>query len=466
MQGEVVIGIDVDLSCANLAADLLNRFGLLATVAGTDDVAHIEIRAWDGNERQDPGYQTKCIELVKEILLGISYSQISNGVEAGRVEAVLIPYRIVAPLVPLASRVLEQHPTVDEMWETIRFVGSSREKYNTLSEALTADEMEEGWPEFQAYVRQAETYFRGGETMRGSAASLLFYYAFLNLAKAELCTWRPRSVVGVPVSHGLRPRTTGDVATWHSKVTPGVFSLLYEKRTGGQLGSDYRDISFVECLSRVPECGVELDEAALGQIRVMGVFSGVFTDGYRSRVHLLIPDYVNLKSDPQTHLLLLDHFDEAPPPIARDLNRDFALSSRFVRVWQMQVLISEASRGVRVGDDNFQTSLIIEELYPEIMSGLGVALEPPAFGFDGLISPSLSRDRYVALPMSLARYAAMHLISELVRYRPSELVSADHPGRVYYVDAFTRQVPLHLMADFVSHLTSPPAFMHDTSRRT
>jgi len=247
VQGEVVIGIDVDLSCANLAADLLNRFGLLATVAGTDEVAHIEIRAWDGNERQDPGYQTKCIELVKEILLGISYSQISNGVEAGRVEAVLIPYRIVAPLVPLASRVLEQHPTVDEMWETIRFVGSSWEKYNTLSEALTADEMEEGWPEFQAYVRQAETYFRGGETMRGSAASLLFYYAFLNLAKAELCTWRPRSVVGVPVSHGLRPRTTGDVA---GTLQPGIArSLPASSRSSMRSEREGNSVRIIETLA-------------------------------------------------------------------------------------------------------------------------------------------------------------------------------------------------------------------------
>lgn len=93
------------------------------------------------------------------------------------------------------------------------------------------------WIEFRNYVRSAKTYWDSAVTINGSSAALLYYYAFLNLAKAELLTTVPSSVVGTKLMHGLSfdPSKAKSLKSDRLKVHGGAFSLLYEKRLGSPL---------------------------------------------------------------------------------------------------------------------------------------------------------------------------------------------------------------------------------------
>ncbi len=53
---------------------------------------------------------------------------------------------------------------------------------------------------FQAYIRQAKNYYYSAKQLHPRSASLLYYYCFLNLAKAALVLKQP-TIAGHKISH-------------------------------------------------------------------------------------------------------------------------------------------------------------------------------------------------------------------------------------------------------------------------
>jgi hypothetical protein len=70
--------------------------------------------------------------------------------------------------------------------------------------------------------------------MQGTASALLYYYCFLQLAKAELLVHRPTSVYQKKLGHGLSYDPVSDTHLRSAilQVRGGVFPLIYEKYVG------------------------------------------------------------------------------------------------------------------------------------------------------------------------------------------------------------------------------------------
>ena len=58
--------------------------------------------------------------------------------------------------------------------------------------------------EFDAFVWQGCAFWDAARRTAGPARALLYYYAILQLAKAEVLLTRPNDVFGTPVHHGLK----------------------------------------------------------------------------------------------------------------------------------------------------------------------------------------------------------------------------------------------------------------------
>ena len=81
----------------------------------------------------------------------------------------------------------------------------------------------------QAFVRQAKSFYMAAEALEYRSSALLYYYAFLNLAKAYLVTHSSFDVQGF-VGHGLRykfrPQSL-DRQVVTATARTGVFQMLY-----------------------------------------------------------------------------------------------------------------------------------------------------------------------------------------------------------------------------------------------
>jgi hypothetical protein len=99
------------------------------------------------------------------------------------------------------------------------------------------------WKEYRNYVHQGLSYFDAALNVRDRSATLLYYYAVLNFAKAELIYTQAPSIMGQRIVHGLSysPTWAKTLSADFIRVQGGgIFPLLYEARTGQKIPRDQR----------------------------------------------------------------------------------------------------------------------------------------------------------------------------------------------------------------------------------
>jgi hypothetical protein len=89
------------------------------------------------------------------------------------------------------------------------------------------------WRAYRNFLRQAISNFGAAMTVETRSAVLLYYYAMLNFAKAELLALGVAGIDG-PIAHGLPLDVTqaGTVQGDSLTVVDGVFPALYQALTG------------------------------------------------------------------------------------------------------------------------------------------------------------------------------------------------------------------------------------------
>jgi YaaC-like Protein len=99
------------------------------------------------------------------------------------------------------------------------------------------------YPKFQAFVRQAKTFFIPAESLHHRARPLFYYYAFLNLAKALLCVKNPRLFLSSDkFNHGISEIHAGTKFSdeFVEVSNKGVFVELYTALTELKLPKNTR----------------------------------------------------------------------------------------------------------------------------------------------------------------------------------------------------------------------------------
>jgi|SRR5215208_589363 len=84
---------------------------------------------------------------------------------------------------------------------------------------------------FQAYIRQAKNYYYSAKTLPPKSSGLLYYYCFLNLAKAAILLKYPE-IAGAFITHGLSYKISNNSPLSKQAVSlprrEGVFHKLYD----------------------------------------------------------------------------------------------------------------------------------------------------------------------------------------------------------------------------------------------
>lgn len=311
------------------------------------------------------------------------------------------------------------------------------------------------WHHYRNLMRQAISNFRAALEVPNRSACLLYYYAMLNFAKAELLDTHFAAVTG-RLYHGLSfdPTKAKTVAGDTLKVHDGAFRLLYEKRTDRSIPVGTL-LSVKKILSNIPEVGQQMADANLGATRIRGVMQTIVSDGSGSWPVLAI-----LGEDPSllgsaTNTVLEKFFErvDMKPQNWTSLRESLGLSRQFMFALTIYQSRSTAPN-ISPTEINILGGLGITR---KIIDILGMRTDEQ---FDAFLAPSFYKDRLLVMPPSLCRYAISFYASSLVRYRPSMFDSEKYPEQAYMFDAIARECALPMLIDTLAGLEGREQFYH------
>lgn len=296
-------------------------------------------------------------------------------------------------------------------------------------------------------VRQGWNYYVAASAVPGSSSALLYYYAALNLAKAELLRVDARAVMAREMGHGLsfrRPKA-GGVVSGGLVVRKGVFSMLYEARTGLTIAPGTY-LPFKGLIGGVPEVGWEILHIGAATPTVLPVVSTVVSDAASTWGELAIVPQNMLDELSDLRDLVEASYEEVDTSNF-DWRQLFAISRRSyvgVSVWQERVPI-------RRDPDPAQFGAAIEaactRMWTQLSPHISSSTDP---GADGHLFATLDGAPGVILPPCLARYAAIYYLSSVVRYRPDLLDDRDSAEESWLCDRVSKETALPLLIDAVS----------------
>lgn len=340
-------------------------------------------------------------------------------------------------------------PTTELLWRLI-------EKYSEVRSVAirrfkgTEDQKVQLWSALRGLVIQAREYFRAAEATSVPSAALLYYYCFLNLAKAEILLWRPELIFDRDtgavkrLDHGLSadPTKATNFEEDSLKVlTRGVFPLLYEMRLGQ--APQMSEVGVVKLLQHVPELGTDLEDVSLPSSLCGFIRTAVINRSVEGRHELRTVCAIRFPwglQDVPTALYIRRHFQ----PVKFTQPEADALFN--LKGWDAIHAVFFESKEPR---SVTSTSLYVHEADEVLVPAFHYLQEildiHPQTGEFYFCTPSLTPDAMVPLTPALASYALMYYVSSVVRYKPYQLYSEANGLERWILNAYVTQAPQRLL---------------------
>lgn len=348
------------------------------------------------------------------------------------------------PAVPLSvdHEVIDAEPNANDLWQLVLSYSDIPER----GEALLPGRPRRRralFEEFRNFVRQARSYYVAAEPVRDASAALLYYYSFLNLAKAELLRTHPEALVGTRIDHGLsyRPGRFSRPMTAQVRVRQGVFPLLFEKRTDERIPAG-ESLPVDRLMSRATHSyGGGEDAGAWSTGTLARVHHTIAWDATHVWSMLAVNDADAFLAYQHTERTWNAALQEVAPP--RMWDRTFRIDLPHLR-WRF----FESSRPIALETEGDVTIRDLQAALRQTVGDLRLIVEPPYdLGADGLGFPSLYKGRPLFLPPSLCNYVLMYYCSSLARYEPSKLDGQLHGMESWGLHHFVQNTAVRLLQD-------------------
>ncbi len=278
---------------------------------------------------------------------------------------------------------------------------------------------------FQAFVRQAKSYYSSAKTLHYRSSSLLYYYSFLNLVKAYLLLIQPQMIMDQRVLHGLFyeiPTTNTDFQLEIIRVRGGAFPMFYEAQTSTVISSTTNlSLNIVNLLSYPTEISYQYRLSGYGGPNTLSSLAVAAVDRTINQVWTILgfPAEASLNGFLSLHTNFLHTYQEV------QINQDllalvFGMSVPelyYFRFFQEIATTQALDNGGSIDQVVFKQK-IVNDLSPDYSSHYF----DDNRDFD-LVLPYTDTTNTTPIPITevLAIYAAMFYLSSLVRYRPDYL---------------------------------------------
>ncbi len=302
---------------------------------------------------------------------------------------------------------------------------------------------------FQGYTRQAKSYYIAAKSLHYRSSSLLYYYCFLNLAKAYLVLEKPKIIINRNIQHGLSPRKTR-YRTFEKQgilTKKGVFSHLYECEIGTSIPNDtflnvlnlfsycreisyeytvgeFGDCKFVPCISIILG-----NESTNKSVIVIGLNKSNILNKYRTVQTNLGKYFIRLESMPK----VAHHFFQN-----QSLNLSNFINYESKKSWSC----------------NPEVPPLFEEMKEEIFKAFGSNFFENYFpnNFQFLISLPYFPNKQLPMNELLAIYSITFYLGNLTRYKPEYLEYLLNTEALWLIESFIRSCPLTFLQIIISRI--------------
>ncbi|MCJ7529610.1 MAG: YaaC family protein [Anaerolineales bacterium] len=291
---------------------------------------------------------------------------------------------------------------------------------------------------FRAFIRQAKTFYYAAKQLHYRASALLYYYAFLNLAKAYITLSDPNSV-SERISHGLMYKfMRGNLRSQGVFLPPsmGVFQILYEIETSVNIPANLK-MSIVTLLGYCTDVAYEYEMAGFGNRKITPVMVRMLLDRQNkiswpliavANFSLINPYKKALKS-------FYKHFDRVVPEI------DFVRQAFNIYAESFSIFTFFQSRKVYQWQENDIVSMV--DIKDDFHNALGNLYNPILHNEKAdfyLVSP-FRKNFQIPFSQPLAIYVIMFYLGSLVRYNPSYLEKLLNSKDAWLIERFTKSSP-------------------------
>ena len=294
---------------------------------------------------------------------------------------------------------------------------------------------------FQAFIRQAKTFYRSAENLDYRSSPLNHYYSFLNLAKAYILVNQPQ-FTGRRSGHGLgfnlgRGRLSKQFVTAGKR---GVFHSFYREIMGKQLQHGVQ-LNVATLLGYCSDIGVEYQIGGFGRHRGSPAKIAIVSDRRANDCWLLVAirDFDILEpyqKSLRVFNILMEEVD-LPNPRARELFEIMGEFKRGFRFFQ-----SRARYPHRDGNIIPARKIIADW---SNATKVFLTVHPYRDGFDFVLNPPLRVTLQVPIKEPLALYAVIYFLGSLVRYHPEFLESLLASRDAWIIERFTKSAPGSLL---------------------
>lgn len=306
---------------------------------------------------------------------------------------------------------------------------------------------------FQAYIRQAKNYYYSAKKLHPRSASLLYYYCFLNLAKAALVVKQP-AIGGHKISHGLSclPKDFSKLTTQTVKVLNdgGVFPKFYEWYFGQPIKA--QSLNVQKLLLYCTDISYQNIVAGIGNCKLLQGYYVHLVDA-RQNPHIGWPligiASFNLCAPyPKAFKALYENFEKVDLP--QFSGREYFELENFEL---SAFTFFQSKQTFNWLSDNILPALESRDL---VMKTLGPLIQTNYYksNFDYYVSLPYLPNMQIPIDETMAIYLIMFYLSNLVRYNPRYLEELLSKKESWLIDSFIRTCPLGYLRSMVSRITN------------
>jgi YaaC-like Protein len=316
----------------------------------------------------------------------------------------------------------------DELIASIKLYSEVEPFGTDLLQARGHQNAAQAFRQFQAYIRQALTFFEAAEVLHHRASPLNYYYACMNFAKAYILLQTP-GFIDKGLKHGLghSPQAPSLQSQQLQISKNGVFPLFYESVTGISL-SKGATFKIVDLLGYVSDVQYEYSKLEYGVARWVRCRFGI---GHNSEAKTACP-IVAVYSIPSFDL------SEFELEKCFDLvTVDYHLAAYGLGI-QHDWSLYRFYQGKEYPDGD--TERISSEVATEL-AGI-ISYNPINEPYLFFLNKRIESPELVPMQEFLAIYCLMFHLGSMVRYRPDLLEAMLYTKDAWLIERFTKSAPL------------------------
>ena len=339
---------------------------------------------------------------------------------------------------PLSKYVLTTNDTVQrELLNSFQLYAEVKDVAHALLNTYSHPSPATSYPRFQAYVRQAISFHDAAEKLHYRASPLLYYYSFMNFAKAIIFA-RDHTFTTGHIIRGIQPPHNTGMLRQHFVTVrvPGVFSHLYKYAVRQSIYSGAK-FSVMKLLGYVSDVGQEYQEFKYGSPLSVGCkYAVVQYNDFQGCRGLLAVNTPTPTQRRYVEKLLSKGFTEVSviPGTTREVFELTAEDAQVFTFWETKKVY---------GMPNPMRSMPVAEIVNESYRTWNgyFSLNPYDEPFLFRLNKKIQTPKQVPMNEMIAIYIVTYYLGSLVKYRPEVLERMLARRDAWMLESFIRSTP-------------------------